>query len=248
MPDSQPLPSTKSGPLTDGDSSPNAQRRASRSQSPETIGTRFGRLTVIDAVPVKRNGRPLLRVRCMTCGAEGLRQRDALRRGRAGCRACGHPRLIPKWLSQRCISAKQRCTNPNDRAFYRYGGRGIEFRFESPLEMGLWVQKHLGLHRELELDRVDNNGHYEPDNLRYATPAQNLANSRKQRVSAQFHSFRMRHPEIRYADATLRRFLLDGMTPTQIIGRWHQPSHKPKGVYGTFSTADPVIASQLKGS
>ncbi len=114
--------------------------------------------------------------------------------------------------------------------------------------MGLWVMEHLGLHQDLELDRIDNDGHYEPGNLRYATGAQNLANSRKQRVSAQFHDFRMKHPEVRYADATLRRFLLQGMTPTQIIARWHQPSTKPKGVYGIFSTADPVIASRLKRS
>lgn len=114
--------------------------------------------------------------------------------------------------------------------------------------MAIWVQEHLGLQRSLELDRIDNNGHYEPGNLRWATGAQNMANGRKQRVSAEFHDFRMRHPEVRYADATLRRLLLNGMTTAQIIARWHTPSSKPKGVYGTFSTADPVIASRLKDS
>lgn len=203
---------------------------------------------VVSGEVVTHKGRPHLLVRCTTCGAEGLRARDFLRSGTAGCRACGHPRLVPKWLNRRAASARQRCTNPNDRAYPRYGGRGIEFRFSSPLAMALWVQRNLGLHQEMELDRIDNEGHYEAGNLRYVTLAQNLANSRKQRVSAEFHDFRMRHPEVRYADATLRRMLLAGMTATQIVDRYYQPSDKPKGVYGTFSTPDPVIASRLKGS
>jgi hypothetical protein len=112
--------------------------------------------------------------------------------------------------------------------------------------MALWVQENLGLHKDKELDRIDNEGHYEAGNLRYVTPAQNLANSRKQKVSAEFHAFRQEHPEIRYADATLRRLLLQGMTPEQIIERYNRPSAKPKGVYGTFSTPDPDIASRLR--
>lgn len=114
--------------------------------------------------------------------------------------------------------------------------------------MARWVQANLGLHKEMEIDRIDNSGHYEANNLRYVTPSQNIANSRGDRVSAQFHAFKLKYPEVTYADITLRTFFYQGMTPTQIVERFYRPSRKPKGVYGTFSTPDPVIASQLKDS
>ena len=174
-----------------------------------------------------------------------------LRGKTAGCRKCGRAAAkgrealrVPKWLYQRAQAAQQRCTNPNDASYAWYGGRGIEFRFKSPRAMALWVEENLGLHREMEIDRIDNNGHYEPGNLRYSTPAQNVANSRKAKVSAKFHAFRLKYPEVRYADATLRHLLLEGLTPEQIRERFYRPSCKPKGVYGTFSTPDQDIVSQ----
>ena len=39
----------------------------------------------------------------------------------------------------RLTAAKQRCTNPHDPQYPNYGGRGIEFRFGSVLEAGLWM-------------------------------------------------------------------------------------------------------------
>jgi hypothetical protein len=120
--------------------------------------------------------------------------------------------------------------------------------FETPLAMALWIQKNLGLHKTMQIDRIDNSRHYEPGNLRYATSKQNQSNTRSPRWNAMMHSFRMRHPEIRYADSTLRGMFIRGLTEDQIIKRFYQHSYKPKGVYGTFSTPDPVIASLLKDS
>ena len=38
-----------------------------------------------------------------------------------------------------------------------------------------------------------------------------------------------------------------GLTDEQIVERFHRPSRKPKGVYGTFSTLDPEIVSLCQG-
>lgn len=100
-------------------------------------------------------------------------------RGTAGCRQCGHPRRAPKWLVQRASAAKDRCTNARNRRYSDYGGRGIEFRFSAPIEMAVWIQENLGLHRSLQIDRINNDGHYEPGNLRYVTPKQNMGNRRR---------------------------------------------------------------------
>jgi hypothetical protein len=142
--------------------------------------------------------------------------------------------------------AKDRCTNSRNKAFSDYGGRGIQFKFANPVAMALWVQENLGLHPELELDRIDNDGHYEPGNLRYLNSFQNQSNTRRRRLNATMHAFRQRHPEIKYADSTLRYLLGRRMTDEEIIARFHRKSNKPKGVFGTYSMPDPVIASLCK--
>ena len=62
--------------------------------------------------------------------------------------------------------AKSRCTNKNVPQFKDYGGRGIEFKFTSFEEF----LEELGT-RPLgyTLDRINNNGHYEKGNVRWAT-------------------------------------------------------------------------------
>lgn len=71
----------------------------------------------------------------------------------------------------------QRCTNGNHKDWNDYGGRGIgvcerwqDFKMFL-LDMG---ERPEGL----ELERVDNNKGYEPDNCRWATRAEQIANSR----------------------------------------------------------------------
>jgi hypothetical protein len=88
----------------------------------------------------------------------------------------------------------------------------------------------------MQLDRIDNSGHYEPGNLRWTDAVVNMNNTRRNRGSRQrFVSFRTHYPHIRYADTTLRRMINSGLTDQQIAERWTQPSCMPKGKYGTFS-------------
>lgn len=71
-------------------------------------------------------------------------------------------------------SAKQRCTNPKHPHYARYGGRGIEFRFASFKEFIAVIG--LRPSPEHELDRENNDGHYEASNVRWVTGSLSAAN------------------------------------------------------------------------
>lgn len=75
---------------------------------------------------------------------------------------------------QAYADAKRRCTNPySDLNARRYKERGIEFRFSSFQEF----IAHIGPRPEgCSLDRIDNDGHYELGNVRWATRKQQAAN------------------------------------------------------------------------
>lgn len=75
---------------------------------------------------------------------------------------------------------KTRCLNPNHPRFKNWGGRGIKV-CECWMDFANFLADMGEKPEGLTLDRIDNDGDYEPDNCRWATRKQQVQNRRDQK-------------------------------------------------------------------
>lgn len=78
------------------------------------------------------------------------------------------------------LSIKERCLNPKSKSYYQYGGRGIKV-FDEWVNNFIPFYKYVGKRptSKHSIDRFPNNdGDYEPNNVRWATPIEQASNKR----------------------------------------------------------------------
>jgi len=72
------------------------------------------------------------------------------------------------------VSMRQRCYNLNDKGYKYYGGRGISVcdAWADYKTFEKWALEN-GWQKGLTIDRINNNGNYEPNNCQFITQSEN---------------------------------------------------------------------------
>ena len=158
----------------------------------DLTGQVFGRLTV-ESFSHMNGKHSYWNCRC-ECGNIHIVRSDCLKGGLV--KSCGclnrEPRGITHGQSKTKLyhvwaGIKQRCNNPNANHYDRYGGRGITYckEWEKYEPFYTWAMNN-GYQEGLTIDRIDNDGNYEPTNCRWITIAEQQRN-KCQRKSADYY-------------------------------------------------------------
>ena len=155
----------------------------------ELTGERFGRLVVIGEAGHQKAKRLWL-CQC-DCGGKAQPTTHNLRSGNTQSCGCWKREAAAGTLATHGMAYTReygiwrgmirRCTNPNCNAFKYYGARGITV-------CDRWLAGFENFYADmgasgpgLSIDRINNDGNYEPGNCRWATHKQQANNQRRSR-------------------------------------------------------------------
>lgn len=159
------------------------KERTSEASIIDLSGRRFGRLKVISRIS-KMGEKALYECKCdcenranvLGCNlVTGTTEScGCIRRENTGILSYKHG-LRNERLYQTWCNMKSRCYNPNNKRYENYGGRGIRVckewkdNFKTFYD---WAMAN-GYRDDLTIDRIDNDGNYEPKNCRWVTLSEN---------------------------------------------------------------------------
>lgn len=158
------------------------------------LGTTYNSLTIIKEAPPKtiEGKRPKRQFVCeCSCGRMIIVRLDALRNNKKSSCGCllpvkielvGNPvkkhGLCYASVYKRWKNIRNRCYSVTSTSYKRYGARGIDMSAEWYSDFSIfhkWCMEN-GYQEGLQLDRIDNDKGYFPENCRWATPETNNNN------------------------------------------------------------------------
>ena len=157
----------------------------------DMTGQKINRLTILSREPNNKHGKAMWLCRCdcgklfVACGCNirnnHTQSCGCLQKERTAEASVVHGKIHTK-LHNAWKAMRQRCMNPNQHSFKNYGGRGIKVckewdNFEVFYDYVSQLP-HFG-EKGYSLDRINNDGNYEPGNVRWATASEQQRNKRR---------------------------------------------------------------------
>ncbi|HDY87984.1 MAG TPA: hypothetical protein ENH82_07725 [bacterium] len=160
----------------------------------DITGQKFNRLLVIKRAP--NRGKRTMWFCCCDCGSEKEIHSHYLISGHTKSCGCSSAEMSAEARKKHGLGKhpiyyvwshmKDRCYNPKDKGYKNYGGRGISVCEEwfSSLRIFYDFAIARGWKDGLQIDRINNEGNYEPNNCRFITQRENIRNSRTTKLTA----------------------------------------------------------------
>ena len=156
------------------------------------VGKRYGRLVVLLLAPKLSPG-DVIRWLCLCdCGNEAVVSRLELRSGDTKSCGClgseskktialkhGHTRNGHSPEYRAWYAMRRRCSEKKNVGYANYGGRGISFAKRWEIFENFFADMGPKPSASHSLDRIDNDGNYEPGNCRWATKNEQMRKTRR---------------------------------------------------------------------
>ena len=151
----------------------------------DLTGQRFGKLVVLEEAGRNMDGSVVWLCRC-DCGKVTREIGTRMRNGYTRSCGCGHVKHGYSFRGKKCrlysiwANMKTRCYNKKNKNYKNYGGRGIKICNDWPMDFPAFYDWAItnGYSDSLTIDRINNDGNYEPSNCRWATAKEQRHNQR----------------------------------------------------------------------
>lgn len=171
----------------------------------DLTGRRFGKLYVIEKTNERNRGCVTWLCQC-DCGNLCIKNGAYLRNGDTTSCGCYQKEKASEANSTHGKSNNpiyrtfmrmiDRCENPHSKSYKDYGARGIKICDEwrnDPMKFYEWSMKN-GYRKGLTIDRIDNDGNYEPNNCRWTTKLIQ-SNNRRTNTFIEYNGKKMTYAE-----------------------------------------------------
>lgn len=155
----------------------------------EFIGKAFNNLTIIEDLGYPKTSNHRMVIAKCVCGKTNQYFLGNIKSGKSLSCGCIQNKFKKHGLNthalyRRYYSMLDRCYNANCKTYNRYGGRGITVCDEWKNNFQAFYDWAIstGWSKELAIDRVNNDGNYEPSNCRWATDKMECRNRSSNKI------------------------------------------------------------------